>query len=78
MRKVVDSWVGSSVLGFVFYITSYDINYMKKLIIKIKADIPNKSLDSYIDITKQELRELRRMSAKKSLELGILLSESLK
>ena len=45
---------------------------MKKIIKKIEP------LDSYKDITKQEMSELRKMSARKSLEMGFKLMESCK
>ena len=47
---------------------------MKNTNIKKKIE----PLDSYDDITKQEMSELRRMSAQKSLEVGFKLMESCK
>ena len=38
---------------------------------------PNSApLDSYGDITKQEIKEMKHMSAKKSLQLGTLLDDA--
>lgn len=43
---------------------------------EIKVIKPSEAaLNSYEDITKQEMRELRKMSAQKSLEIGFKLME---